>query len=124
MSTYSQGMRQRLALAGALMRRPRLLLLDEPTNGLDPGGIKDFRSIVRSVADEGMTVVLSSHLLTEVEQVCDRVVVLGKGRMLADAATASFSTTAATGWRSRRKSWTRPGVRWPASPSRTLARAR
>lgn len=88
--SYSQGMRQRLGLAGALLRRPRLLLLDEPTNGLDPAGIKEFRTVVRTLADEGMTVVLSSHLLSEVEQVCDRVVVLVRGRILADAAVADL----------------------------------
>jgi ABC-2 type transport system ATP-binding protein len=81
--TYSQGMRQRLALAAALLRRPRLLILDEPTNGLDPAGIREFRLLMRELADAGTTVVLSSHLLSEVEQVCDRVAIMSRGRMVA-----------------------------------------
>jgi ABC-2 type transport system ATP-binding protein len=81
--TYSQGMRQRLGLAAALMRRPAILLLDEPTNGLDPGGIRDFRSLLKEVAAEGVTVFLSSHLLTEVELLCDRVAVVNRGRLAA-----------------------------------------
>jgi len=81
--TYSQGMRQRLGLAAALMRRPRLLLLDEPTNGLDPVGIRDFRTLLREEAERGTTVFLSSHLLTEVEQLCDRVAVIDRGRLKA-----------------------------------------
>ena len=81
--TYSQGMRQRLGLAAALMRRPSLLLLDEPTNGLDPTGVLDFRALLRDVAAEGTTVLLSSHLLTEVERLCDRVAVVVRGRLAA-----------------------------------------
>ena len=81
--TYSQGMRQRLGLAAALMRRPRVLLLDEPTNGLDPAGIRDFRSILREASVEGTTVFLSSHLLTEVEHLCDRVAIVNRGRLAA-----------------------------------------
>lgn len=81
--TYSQGMRQRLGLAAALMRRPRVLLLDEPTNGLDPGGIRDFRSLLRGVSEDGTTVFLSSHQLTEVELLCDRVAVINQGRLVA-----------------------------------------
>jgi ABC-type multidrug transport system ATPase subunit len=84
-ATYSQGMRQRLGLAAALLRRPRLLLLDEPTNGLDPEGIREFRHLVRDVAAEGTTLVLSSHLLGEVEQLCDRMAVLLRGRLVAQA---------------------------------------
>jgi ABC-2 type transport system ATP-binding protein len=81
--TYSQGMRQRLGLAAALLRRPRLLILDEPTNGLDPAGIREFRLLMRELADGGATVVLSSHLLSEVEQVCDRVAIMSRGRVVA-----------------------------------------
>jgi len=81
--TYSQGMRQRLGLAAALMRRPSILLLDEPTNGLDPGGIRDFRSLLQDVSAEGVTVFLSSHLLTEVERLCDRVAIVHRGRLAA-----------------------------------------
>jgi ABC-2 type transport system ATP-binding protein len=83
---YSQGMRQRLGLAAALLRRPSLLLLDEPTNGLDPAGIREFRQIIHDVAAEGVTVFLSSHLLAEVEQVCDRVAVVDRGRLVEDGA--------------------------------------
>ncbi|HEY6277505.1 MAG TPA: ABC transporter ATP-binding protein [Streptosporangiaceae bacterium] len=79
---YSQGMRQRLGLAAALMRRPSLLLLDEPANGLDPAGIREFRTLLRSLAGDGTTVFLSSHLLAEVEQVCDEVAVIQSGRLI------------------------------------------
>src|SRR2546423_7518059 len=70
---YSHGMRQRLGIAGALLRGPRLLLLDEPTTGLDPAGMRDMRDLVRRLASEGITVLLSSHLLAEVEELCNRV---------------------------------------------------
>lgn len=79
---YSQGMRQRLALAGCLLRRPRLLILDEPTNGLDPAGIVEMRALIRRLRADGMTVLYSSHLLGEVEQVCDRVAILARGRVV------------------------------------------
>ncbi len=80
--TYSQGMRQRLGLAVTLLRRPQLLLLDEPANGLDPAGILEVRTLLRGVAAEGVTGFLSSHLLGEVEQVCDRVAVMDRGRLV------------------------------------------
>ena len=80
--TYSQGMRQRLGLAAAVLRRPKLVLLDEPANGLDPAGIHDLRSILRHLADAGSTVFLSSHLLGEVEQICDRVAIIDRGRLV------------------------------------------
>jgi len=81
--TYSQGMRQRLALAQSLLPRPRLLLLDEPTNGLDPDGIVELRESIRKLRDElGITVLLNSHLLSEVEQLCDRVAILRKGKIV------------------------------------------
>jgi ABC-2 type transport system ATP-binding protein len=79
---YSLGMRQRLALAQALMEQPRLLLLDEPTNGLDPIGIAELRVLLRDLADSGVTVFLASHLLTEVERVCDRVLLVDHGRIV------------------------------------------
>ena len=79
---YSQGMRQRLGLAAALLRRPALLLLDEPANGMDPAGIKEFRTMLRSLTGDGTTVFLSSHLLAEVEQVCDQVAVINAGRLV------------------------------------------
>jgi ABC-2 type transport system ATP-binding protein len=80
--TYSQGMRQRLGLARVLLGRPELLLLDEPTNGLDPQEMRAIRELVRRLSDEGVTVLLSSHLLTEIEQVCSHVVVMDKGRLV------------------------------------------
>ena len=79
---YSLGMRQRLGLAAALIRRPRLLVLDEPTNGLDPQGIREIRDLLAELNREGTTVFLSSHLLAEVEQLCDRVGVLDRGRLV------------------------------------------
>ena len=82
--TYSTGMKQRLAIAAALLREPEFLILDEPTNGLDPGGMRDVRALIRRLADEGLTIFLSSHLLAEVEQLCDRVAVIGRGRLLAE----------------------------------------
>ncbi|MEA2255459.1 MAG: type transport system ATP-binding protein [Solirubrobacteraceae bacterium] len=78
---YSHGMRQRLGIAAALLRRPRLLLLDEPATGLDPAGMRDMRLLVRRLADSGMTVLLSSHLLAEVEELCNRVAIVQRGRM-------------------------------------------
>ncbi|MDQ4048779.1 MAG: ABC transporter ATP-binding protein [Actinomycetota bacterium] len=79
---FSLGMRQRLGLAQALMERPRLLLLDEPTNGLDPAGIVELRGIVREAAAGGTAVFMASHLLTEVEQVCDRVILVRDGSIV------------------------------------------
>ena len=87
---YSQGMRQRLGLAAALLRDPEVLLLDEPTNGLDPAGIRDFRALFRALAAEGRTVFLSSHLLSEVERVCDRVAVVHRGRVVEQGRVADF----------------------------------
>jgi ABC-2 type transport system ATP-binding protein len=85
--TYSHGMRQRLALAQALMPMPQVLLLDEPTDGLDPEGIHEFRSTVMRLRDEhGLTILLNSHLLTEVEQMCDRCVILREGRKVYEGA--------------------------------------
>jgi ABC-type multidrug transport system ATPase subunit len=79
--TYSQGMGQRLGMAIALLREPRLLVLDEPTNGLDPAGIRDFRQLMVRLATSGVTVLLSSHLLSEVERICNRVAFLSRGRI-------------------------------------------
>jgi ABC-2 type transport system ATP-binding protein len=79
---YSLGMRQRLGLAAALIRRPRLLILDEPGNGLDPRGIRDLRELLAGLNEAGVTVFLSSHLLAEVEQLCTRVGVLNEGRLV------------------------------------------
>jgi ABC-2 type transport system ATP-binding protein len=92
---YSQGMRQRLGLAAALMRRPDLLLLDEPANGMDPAGIKEFRTLLRSLAGDGTTVFLSSHQLAEVEQVCDEVAVIHAGRLVEQGPTVTVATARA-----------------------------
>jgi ABC-2 type transport system ATP-binding protein len=81
---YSQGMRQRLGIALALLGRPEILVLDEPTNGLDPSGMREIRRLLRVLADDGVTVFVSSHLLGEVEAVCDRVGVLSRGRLVAE----------------------------------------
>jgi ABC-2 type transport system ATP-binding protein len=81
--TYSLGMKQRLAVASALLKQPRLLILDEPANGLDPGGIREMRDLMRSLVEMGMTVVLSSHILGEVQQICDSVTIISLGRRVA-----------------------------------------
>ena len=81
---YSLGMRQRLGLAAALLKDPELLILDEPTNGLDPAGMRDMRALLRDLGERGHTVLLSSHLLGEVQQLCDRVGVISGGRLLAE----------------------------------------
>jgi ABC-2 type transport system ATP-binding protein len=81
-ATYSQGMRQRLGIAASLLRDPRLLLLDEPTNGLDPGGIRDMRVLIGRLAQQEITILLSSHLLAEVEELCDRVAIIREGRIV------------------------------------------
>ena len=92
-SGYSLGMRQRLGLAAAFMKDPSLYLLDEPTNGLDPYGIAAMRRIIRDLADEGRTVLLSSHLLAEVEQVCDRIGIIHHGRLLHEQAMSELRGT-------------------------------
>jgi ABC-2 type transport system ATP-binding protein len=82
--TYSLGMKQRLGIAAALLKDPDLLILDEPTNGMDPAGMAEMRDFIRGLAGERRTVVLSSHLMTEVEQVCDRVGVMSNGRLVGE----------------------------------------
>jgi ABC-2 type transport system ATP-binding protein len=79
---YSLGMKQRLGIAAALLKDPALLILDEPANGLDPGGIREIRELIRSLGAEGRTVFVSSHLLSEVQQTCDQVAILGAGRRI------------------------------------------
>ena len=81
--SYSLGMRQRLGMGAALLRDPELLVLDEPVNALDPAGIKETRQLLRRLGDEGRTVFLSSHLLGEVQQLCDHVTILARGRLIA-----------------------------------------
>ncbi len=95
---YSLGMKQRLGIAAALLKRPRLLILDEPTNGLDPAGIREVRELVRRLGNDGHTTVfLSSHLLAEVQQVCDSVSILARGRCVATGPVATVLTGSATG---------------------------
>ena len=92
---YSHGMRQRLGLAGALLRDPRLLILDEPATGLDPGGMRDMRVLIRRLADDGITVLLSSHLMAEVEELCDRVVIISTGRVRYEGSLEDLIATTA-----------------------------
>jgi ABC-2 type transport system ATP-binding protein len=84
-ATYSLGMKQRLGVAAALLKDPELLILDEPTNGLDPAGMADMRALIRRLGSGERTVLLSSHLLGEVEQICDRVGVISNGRLIAES---------------------------------------
>jgi ABC-2 type transport system ATP-binding protein len=81
--TYSLGMKQRLAVGSALLKKPDLLILDEPANGLDPGGIREMRALMRTLAENGTTVVLSSHILGEVQLICDSVTIISQGRRVA-----------------------------------------
>jgi ABC-2 type transport system ATP-binding protein len=80
--TYSLGMRQRLGIAQALLGRPKLLILDEPTNGLDPQGIKEMREFIRMLAEGGLSLFVSSHLLSEIQQLCDRVAIISHGQVI------------------------------------------
>jgi ABC-2 type transport system ATP-binding protein len=105
---YSLGMRQRLSLAAALLGDPSVLILDEPGNGLDPQGIRDLRELLRARAASGGTVFVSSHLLSEVEQLADELVVLNKGRLVASGPLSELQTEAAL-------------VRSPSRPSLTRA---
>jgi len=82
--TFSTGMKQRLGLGMALLHRPELLILDEPTNGMDPSGMHEIRNLLVNLADEGVTIFLSSHLLYEVEQICDTVALIKSGRLVAE----------------------------------------
>ncbi len=94
--TYSQGMRQRLGVAQALLGNPDLLVLDEPTNGLDPQQMRETRNVIRRVAAAGTTVLVSSHLLSEVEQICDHVAVMNRGRLIAMGPVSELVGAAAT----------------------------
>lgn len=88
--TYSQGMKQRLAVAAALLGEPALIILDEPTNGLDPAGTVEMRELIQTLAAEGRTIFLSSHLLHEVQQICQRVAILKEGRLRAEGSVAEL----------------------------------
>jgi ABC-2 type transport system ATP-binding protein len=96
---YSHGMRQRLGIAGALLRNPRLLILDEPATGLDPAGMRDMRLLIRRLADDGMTVLLSSHLMDEVQELCRSVGIVQRGRMVYQGPLADLLATAAGRYR-------------------------
>lgn len=92
-STYSLGMKQRLAIASALLNNPEILILDEPTNGLDPQGIHEIRTIIKDIASNGTTILLASHLLDEVEKVCSHVVILRKGKKLYSGRVDEMTST-------------------------------
>jgi len=94
-SEYSQGMRQRLGIAACLVKRPRLLLLDEPANGVDPAGIRFLRDLIRRLGEQGITILLSSHLLAEVEEVCSRVAVIAAGRIVYEGSLHELRASAA-----------------------------
>jgi ABC-2 type transport system ATP-binding protein len=96
---YSHGMRQRLGIAAALLRNPKLLLLDEPATGLDPAGMRDMRVLIRRLADQGMTVMLSSHLLAEVEELCNRVAIVRSGKIVYEGAIAELKRSAGATYR-------------------------
>jgi ABC-2 type transport system ATP-binding protein len=113
---YSLGMRQRLGIATALIGDPEVLILDEPANGLDPAGIRWMRDLLRSYADQGGTVLLSSHLLHEIEVIADDLVVIGNGRIVAQGTKAELLSAAGTVVRSRnvaelQRALTESGVR-------------
>ena len=86
-------MKQRLAVASALLKEPKLLILDEPANGLDPGGIREMRTLMRNLAESGMTVVLSSHILGEIQLICDSVTIISAGRRVAAGSVADVLAT-------------------------------
>jgi ABC-2 type transport system ATP-binding protein len=86
-------MRQRLGIAASLLRDPKLLLLDEPTTGLDPAGMRDMRQLVKRLASEGITILLSSHILAEVEELCNRVAIIRKGRILYEGSLLGLLAT-------------------------------
>jgi ABC-2 type transport system ATP-binding protein len=89
-ATYSMGMKQRLGVAAALLKDPELVILDEPTNGLDPAGMRDMRALIIDLGRQGRTVILSSHQLAEVQQICDRVAVIGHGRLIAESTVGAL----------------------------------
>ena len=92
--SYSLGMKQRLAIAGALLKDPRLLILDEPANGLDPAGIAEMRVLIRSIADEGKAVLVSSHQLAEIEHVCDEATIISNGQLISTGSIESIRSNA------------------------------
>ena len=99
--TYSHGMKQRLGIAASLIRRPRLLILDEPNTGLDPAGMRDMKVLIRRLASEGMTVLLSSHQMADVEELCNRVAIINRGRILYEGEVATLKHSLGTWYRLR-----------------------
>ncbi len=95
---YSHGMRQRLGIAAALIRQPQLLILDEPATGLDPAGMRDMRVLIRRLAAEGITVLLSSHQLSEVQEICDRLAIIRSGRIVYEGALVDLRLRAGRGY--------------------------
>jgi ABC-2 type transport system ATP-binding protein len=98
---YSHGMRQRLGIAAALLRQPRLLILDEPATGLDPAGMRDMRTLIRRLADQGITVLLSSHQLPEVQELCDRVAIVDRGSVVYEGPLSELRRQGGAGYRLR-----------------------
>jgi ABC-2 type transport system ATP-binding protein len=98
---FSHGMRQRLGIAAALLRRPQLLILDEPATGLDPAGMRDMRLLIQRLASEGITILLSSHQLPEVQELCDRVAIVDSGRVVYEGALADLRRQGGAGYRLR-----------------------
>jgi ABC-2 type transport system ATP-binding protein len=94
---YSLGMRQRLAVASTLLKAPELLILDEPANGLDPAGIREMRDLLRGLASAGTTVIISSHILAEIEQICDSVTIISRGKRVAAGPVADVLAASAVG---------------------------
>jgi ABC-2 type transport system ATP-binding protein len=114
---YSHGMRQRLGIAAALLRDPQLLILDEPATGLDPAGMRDMRLLIRRLADGGITVLLSSHQLPEVQELCDRVAIVDSGRVVYEGALADLRRQGGAGYRLRTTDDTRALALLRAQPS-------
>jgi ABC-2 type transport system ATP-binding protein len=98
---YSHGMRQRLGIAASLLRDPQLLLLDEPTTGLDPAGMRDMRDLVKRLAADGITILLSSHILAEVEELCNRVAIIRRGSIIYEGRLDELLSSAGGGYRLR-----------------------
>ena len=96
---YSHGMRQRLGIAASLLRQPKLLLLDEPTTGLDPAGMRDMRELVHRLAGQGMTVMLSSHLMSEVQELCNRVAIIQRGKVIRESSLEELLASAVDRYR-------------------------
>ena len=113
---YSHGMRQRLGIAASLLRDPQLLLLDEPTTGLDPAGMRDMRELVKRLAGEGITILLSSHILAEVEELCNRVAIIRRGAIIYEGRLDELLASAGGGYRLRTTDHERARARAARAP--------